>query len=185
MVEVYGGLMRSCSLVQPSVNLAGCIEIGDEHVVVYFPVSAHVCHDDSVERCVQEHAVADNELAGHLSSDESDGFVWRIPHRHDASGLTSFRTSEAFVSRVCLGIFVYKSEIEEQPVHYDPGVPVGCRFYHQQSLAYGSPLFYARLDACGVMYLTGLRSVKSSFHPPSRLMYLPFIWIHPRSSGPR
>ena len=64
----------------------------------------------------------------------------------------SGQTSEAFVSRVGLGIFVYKPEVEEQPVHYDLAVPVGCRFYHQQSLAYGSPLFYARLDACDVLH---------------------------------
>ena len=144
--------MSACILVQASVNLAGSIQIGHKYIIIYFPIAPHVCHDDGVERGIKEHAVADNKFSSHFSANQAYGFVGRIPHRHDTSGLASFRTAETRVCRVCLGIFVYQSQIEEQSVNNHLRIFVCCSLNHQKSLPYCTSLFNRWLYACDVLY---------------------------------
>ena len=144
---------------------------------------AHVCHDNGIERGVEEHAVADDELAGHLAANQADGLVGRVAYRHDASRFAAFGTSEAFVGRVGLGIFMYESEVEEDAVDDDLRIPVGESLYHEQSLSDSAPLGYVRLYACDVLDRVAFAEVVVP--SASRLTYLPLISIHPRSSVPR
>src|SRR5574344_2939765 len=108
--------MRTCGLIQTSVDLAGCIQIRDKYIVAYLPITAHIGHNDSVKRGVEEHTILYNQVSCYFPSDKSDGFVGRWPYRHNPSCLAPLGAAETRSGRVGFGIFVDKTEIEKDAV---------------------------------------------------------------------